>query len=73
MSNAYLETMAKDLHRYYEIVSDYENDNENENGNENELDYWRITEYYNHNLNVRYEVTKKNGRVIEIRIMSGRE
>ena len=73
MSNAYLETMAKDIHRYHIITNDYVNDNENENGNENELDYWRITEYYNKELNVRYEVTKKNGKVIEIRIMSGRE
>jgi hypothetical protein len=71
MSNAYLETMAKDLNRYYEIVNDYEN--ENENVNECELDYWRITEYYDNDLNVRYEVTKKNGAVIEIRIMNGRD
>ena len=64
MRNAYLESMAKDIHRYYDIVNDYENENENEN----EIDYWRITEYYDNSLNVRYEVTKKNGEVIEIRL-----
>lgn len=68
MSNAYLKSMANDINRYYEIVNDYENENENGNG----LDYWRITEYYDDKLNVRYEVTKKNGEVIEIRIMNGR-
>ena len=64
MSNAYLESMAKDIHRYFDIVNDYENESENEN----EIDYWCITEYYDNSLNVRYEVTKKNGAVIEIRI-----
>ena len=71
MSNAYLESMSRDLNRYYEIINDYEN--ENENKNENEIDYWRITEYYDKELNVRYEVTKKNGKVIEIRLMNGRD
>ncbi len=67
MNNAYLESMAKDIHHYYSIINDYENETENEN--ENEIDYWRITEYYDNDLNVRYEVTKKNGAVIEIRIL----
>lgn len=71
MSNAYLESMAKAINRYCEIVTDYENDNENEK--ENKIDFWRITEYYDNVVNVRYEVTKKNGKVIEIRIMNGRE
>ena len=60
----YLEAMAKGINRCYNIVNDYEN----ENKNENEIDYWRITEYYDSDLNVRYEVTKKNGEVIEIRL-----
>lgn len=65
MSNAYLESMAKGIHPYCQIVNDYENENENKDG----IDYWRITEYYDNRLNVRYEVTKKNGEVIEIRIL----
>lgn len=65
MNNAYLESMAKGIRRYCDIVTDYENENENEN----EIDYWRITEYYDNVVNVRYEVTKKNGAVIEIRIL----
>lgn len=67
MSNEYLEIMAKGIHRYCDIVNDYENENENE------IDYWRITEYYDNLQNVVYEVTKKNGKVIEIRIMNGRD
>ena len=67
MISEYLESMAKEIHRYCSIINDYENENENEN--ENEMDYWRITEYYDNDLNVRYEVTKKNGAVIEIRIL----
>lgn len=69
MSNAYLNAMANDINHYYEIVNDYENENENGNG----VDYWRIIEYYDDKSNVRYEVTKKNGKVIEIRIMNGRD
>ena len=65
MSNAYLESMVKAINRYCEIVNDYENEKENE------IDFWRITEYYDNVVNVRYEVTKKNGKVIEIRIMNG--
>ena len=69
MSNEYLESMAKGIHPYCQIVNDFENENENDN----EIDYWRITEYYDNVREVVYEVTKKNGKVIEIRIMDGRE
>lgn len=63
--NNYLESMVKAINRYCEIINDYENENEHEN----KIDFWRITEYYDNVVNVRYEVTKKNGAVIEIRIL----
>lgn len=63
MVNEYLEAMVKSIHPYCQIVNDYEN--------ENGIDYWRITEYYDNVREVVYEVTKKNGTVIEIRIMNG--